>query len=167
MSNVVPDETRLTAEIDRLKVGFPKTRAAREVCALLFFRFAITPTANRLYLLVKRGSMSGPRRCSADSGPNAPENPRTHRASGPARRSRGGRRRTGRYPVEARHHVSGATLGALQSVAAARDELGRIEATLRFAGGRAGRGRPSGCLRWRNTRASTGRIFSAQRCTVA
>ena len=30
------------------------------VCALLFFRFGITPTANRLYQLVKRGSMSTP-----------------------------------------------------------------------------------------------------------
>ena len=61
MSDVVPDETRLAAEIDRLKTAFPKTRELyREVCALLFFRFGITPTANRLYQLVKRGSMSTP-----------------------------------------------------------------------------------------------------------
>ncbi|REG48433.1 plasmid replication DNA-binding protein KfrA [Paraburkholderia sp. BL6669N2] len=32
----------------------------REVCALLFFRHGIPPTANRLYQLVKRGSMSTP-----------------------------------------------------------------------------------------------------------
>ena len=33
----VPDETRLAAEIDRLKTAFPKTRELyREVCALLF-----------------------------------------------------------------------------------------------------------------------------------
>src|SRR5258708_23093638 len=58
---VRPDEARLAAEIDRLKVAFPKTRELyREVCALLFFRFGITPTANRLYQLVKRGSMSTP-----------------------------------------------------------------------------------------------------------
>jgi hypothetical protein len=31
-----------------------------QVCALLFFRFGLTPTANRLYQLVKRGSMSTP-----------------------------------------------------------------------------------------------------------
>ena len=61
MSDVLPDEGRLAAEIDRLKAAFPKTRELyREVCALLFFRFGITPTANRLYQLVKRGSMSTP-----------------------------------------------------------------------------------------------------------
>jgi hypothetical protein len=61
MSDVQPDEPRLAAEIDRLKAAFPKTRELyREVCALLFFRFGITPTANRLYQLVKRGSMSTP-----------------------------------------------------------------------------------------------------------
>ncbi len=61
MSDVQPDELRVAAEIDRLKAEFPKTRELyREVCALLFFRFGITPTANRLYQLVKRGSMSTP-----------------------------------------------------------------------------------------------------------
>ena len=45
----------------RLKAAFPKTRELyREVCALLFFRFGITPTANRLYQLVRRGSLSTP-----------------------------------------------------------------------------------------------------------
>jgi chromosome segregation ATPase len=66
MSDVVfPDaalaETALAAEIERLKAQFPKTRELyREVCVLLFFRFGITPTANRLYQLVKRGSMGTP-----------------------------------------------------------------------------------------------------------
>ncbi|MFM0150974.1 DNA-binding protein, partial [Paraburkholderia sp. RL18-085-BIA-A] len=61
MSDALPDETRLAAEIGRLKADFPKTRELyREVCALLFFRFGLTPTANRLYQLVKRGSMSTP-----------------------------------------------------------------------------------------------------------
>ncbi|SAK56318.1 ATPase [Caballeronia temeraria] len=55
------DETRLAAEIERLKVDFPKTRELyREVCALLFFRFGVPPTANRLYNLVRRGTMSTP-----------------------------------------------------------------------------------------------------------
>ncbi|BEU28430.1 DNA-binding protein [Paraburkholderia sp. 22B1P] len=55
------DDARLVAEIDRLKAAFPKTRELyREVCALLFFRFGQTPTANRLYQLVKRGSMGTP-----------------------------------------------------------------------------------------------------------
>jgi hypothetical protein len=61
MSDALPDETRVAAEIGRLKAEFPKTRELyREVCALLFFRFGITPTANRLYQLVKRGSMGTP-----------------------------------------------------------------------------------------------------------
>ncbi|MGF6301084.1 uncharacterized small protein (DUF1192 family) [Paraburkholderia sp. WC7.3d] len=61
MPDALPDETRLAAEIDRLKAEIPKTRELyREVCALLFFRFGITPTANRLYQLVKRGSMGTP-----------------------------------------------------------------------------------------------------------
>jgi chromosome segregation ATPase len=61
LSDALPDEIRLAAEIDRLKADFPKTRELyREVCALLFFRFGITPTANRLYQLVKRGSMGTP-----------------------------------------------------------------------------------------------------------
>src|SRR5260370_28618512 len=61
MSHVLSDETRLVAEIERLKAEFPKTRELyREVCALLFFRYGITPTANRLYSLVRKGSMSTP-----------------------------------------------------------------------------------------------------------
>src|SRR6516225_12126665 len=55
------DEGELAAEIARLKADFPKTRELyREVCALLFFRFGQTPTANRLYQLVRRGSMGTP-----------------------------------------------------------------------------------------------------------
>jgi hypothetical protein len=61
MPEPVSDDARLAAEIDRLKAEFPKTRELyREACALLFFRFGITPTANRLYQLVHRGSMSTP-----------------------------------------------------------------------------------------------------------
>ncbi|MGF6649490.1 chromosome segregation ATPase [Paraburkholderia youngii] len=61
MSDAVPDESRLQAEIERLKAEFPHTRDLyREACALLFFRFGVTPTANRLYQLVRRGSMSTP-----------------------------------------------------------------------------------------------------------
>jgi hypothetical protein len=61
MPDVLSDETRLAADIERLKVEFPKTRELyREVCALLFFRFGVPPTANRLYNLVRRGTMSTP-----------------------------------------------------------------------------------------------------------
>lgn len=61
MSDVPSPETALAADIERLKAAFPRTRELyREACALLFFRFGITPTANRLYQLVRRGSMSTP-----------------------------------------------------------------------------------------------------------
>src|ERR1700709_369640 len=61
MSNAPPDERRVAVEIDRLRAEFPKTRELyREVCALLFFRHGITPTANRLYQLVRRGSLGTP-----------------------------------------------------------------------------------------------------------
>jgi chromosome segregation ATPase len=61
MSDAISDENRLQAEIERLKTQFPDTRDLyREACALLFFRFGITPSANRLYQLVRRGSMSTP-----------------------------------------------------------------------------------------------------------
>ncbi|CAE6840693.1 DNA-binding protein [Paraburkholderia haematera] len=61
MSDVLSPDTALAAEIERLKAAFPRTRELyREVCALLFFRYGITPTANRLYQLVRRGSMGTP-----------------------------------------------------------------------------------------------------------
>src|ERR1700726_5104644 len=61
VSAVVSQDAALAAEIERLKAAFPKTRELyREVCTLLFFRYGITPTANRLYQLVKRGSMGTP-----------------------------------------------------------------------------------------------------------
>ncbi|MFP3559178.1 DNA-binding protein [Paraburkholderia sp. SIMBA_049] len=60
-SDMPSDDVRLAADIERLKAAFPKTRELyREVCALLFFRYGQAPTANRLYQLVKRGSMGTP-----------------------------------------------------------------------------------------------------------
>jgi chromosome segregation ATPase len=54
-------ETEILSEVESLKVKFSDTRALyREVCALLFFRFGITPTANKLYQYVRRGSMNVP-----------------------------------------------------------------------------------------------------------
>jgi hypothetical protein len=56
-----PSDADLQAEIDVLRVQYPETQALyREVCVLLFFRHGITPTANRLYQLVRKGSMSAP-----------------------------------------------------------------------------------------------------------
>lgn len=54
-------EQQLRNGIEQLRAQFPNTQDLyREACALLFFRFGITPTANMLYQLVKKGSMSAP-----------------------------------------------------------------------------------------------------------
>ena len=51
----------LEAEIEALRGQFPKTQDLyREVCVILFFRHGITPTANKLHQLVRKGSMSAP-----------------------------------------------------------------------------------------------------------
>jgi hypothetical protein len=54
-------DNQIAAQIDALRLQFPKTRDLyREVCVLLFFRYGITPTANRLYQYVRKGSMGTP-----------------------------------------------------------------------------------------------------------
>lgn len=54
-------QKKLQAEIEELRDKFPSTQDLyREVCMLLFFRYGITPTANKLYQLVHKGSMSAP-----------------------------------------------------------------------------------------------------------
>jgi chromosome segregation ATPase len=54
-------ESEIQTEVEALKGRFAETKALyREVCALLFFRYGITPTASKLYQLVRKGSMSAP-----------------------------------------------------------------------------------------------------------
>jgi len=54
-------ETEIQSEVESLKARFSDTKALyREVCALLFFRHGITPTASKLYQYARRGSMSAP-----------------------------------------------------------------------------------------------------------
>jgi chromosome segregation ATPase len=54
-------EARLQSEIEALRAQHPETQDLyREVCVLLFFRYGMTPTANKLYQLVRKGSMSAP-----------------------------------------------------------------------------------------------------------
>ena len=61
------DPQGLPAEIETLRDKFTDTQQLyREVCALLFFRHGITPTANRLYQLVRKGSMSAPAKALND-----------------------------------------------------------------------------------------------------
>ncbi|WGS55158.1 DNA-binding protein (plasmid) [Paraburkholderia sp. D15] len=144
MSDVLSPDAALAAEIERLKVAFPKTRELyREVCALLFFRHGITPTANRLYQLVRRGSMGTPTAVlgefwaelreksrvridhpdlPADLGAAAGELVATlwQRASASAKAAFGA----------LREELEAQRVAAQQSVVVARDELGRTETAL-------------------------------------
>lgn len=56
MSEVLPyGEGRLQAEIDQLRATcIDSQELYREVCVLIFFRHGITPTANKLYQLVRK-----------------------------------------------------------------------------------------------------------------
>jgi len=57
----VADESAIAISIAELRERFPRTQDLyREVCVLLFFRHGVTPTANKLYQLVRKGSMSAP-----------------------------------------------------------------------------------------------------------
>lgn len=54
-------DQQLGQDIARLREQFPHTQDLyREVCVLMFFRHGTTPTANKLYQLVRKGSMSAP-----------------------------------------------------------------------------------------------------------
>ncbi|SMG21490.1 DNA-binding protein [Paraburkholderia susongensis] len=57
----------LESDIEAAREHASDTQALyREVCALLFFRYGETPTANRLYQLVRKGSMSAPAKALRD-----------------------------------------------------------------------------------------------------
>lgn len=57
----VAGESAIATSIAELRERFPRTQDLyREVCVLLFFRHGVTPTANKLYQLVRKGSMSAP-----------------------------------------------------------------------------------------------------------
>lgn len=54
-------EAQIYADIEALRERTPETQDLyREVCTILFFRYGITPTANKLYQYVRKGSMSAP-----------------------------------------------------------------------------------------------------------
>jgi chromosome segregation ATPase len=56
----------IASQIEELRLQYPDTQDLyRETCALLFFRHGITPTANKLYQLVRKGSMSAPAKALA------------------------------------------------------------------------------------------------------
>lgn len=61
METLPAAEARLQIEINALRAQHPETQDLyREVCVLLFFRYGVPPTANKLYQLVRKGSMSAP-----------------------------------------------------------------------------------------------------------
>ncbi|MGV8899327.1 MAG: DNA-binding protein [Burkholderiaceae bacterium] len=61
MDTTDQNEKTLLADIDELRNRFPQTQDLyREVCVAMFFRYGMTPTANKLYQLVRKGSMSAP-----------------------------------------------------------------------------------------------------------
>lgn len=61
MTTPIAHDAALSRDIESLRERFTQTQELyREVCALLFFRYGITPTANKLYQLVRKGSMSAP-----------------------------------------------------------------------------------------------------------
>ncbi|CAE6754160.1 DNA-binding protein [Paraburkholderia aspalathi] len=54
-------QREIALEVERIKSQVDGTREIyRQVCGLLFFRFGITPTANGLYQLVRKGTMGTP-----------------------------------------------------------------------------------------------------------
>lgn len=54
-------EAQIYADIEALRERTTETQELyREVCTILFFRYGITPTANKLYQYVRKGSMSAP-----------------------------------------------------------------------------------------------------------
>lgn len=55
------NETKLIQDVESLRIQFPQAKDLyREVCRLMFFRYGIQPTANKLYQLVRKGTMSTP-----------------------------------------------------------------------------------------------------------
>lgn len=57
----MPTEAQIHVDIEALRQQISETQELyREVCTVLFFRYGITPTANKLYQYVRKGSMSAP-----------------------------------------------------------------------------------------------------------
>lgn len=55
------NEATLIQDVESLRTQFPQAKDLyKEVCHLLFFKYEIQPTANRLYQLVRKGTMSLP-----------------------------------------------------------------------------------------------------------
>ncbi|WP_313704785.1 DNA-binding protein [Massilia sp.] len=54
-------DAALQVDVEKLRGEYPRTLDLyKEVCVVMFFRYGMTPTANKLYQLVRKGSMSAP-----------------------------------------------------------------------------------------------------------
>jgi len=54
-------DAALQVDVEKLRAEYPRTLDLyREVCVVMFFGYGITTTANKLYQLVRKGSMSAP-----------------------------------------------------------------------------------------------------------
>lgn len=61
MDTPLNTEQQLIADVEQLRTKYSNTQDLyREVCAVMFFRYGMTPTANKLYQYVKKGSMTAP-----------------------------------------------------------------------------------------------------------
>jgi chromosome segregation ATPase len=61
MTSIHINEAKLVQDVEVLRTQFPQVKDLyREVCRLMFFRYGIQPTANKLYQLVRKGTMSTP-----------------------------------------------------------------------------------------------------------
>lgn len=55
------NDAKLIQDVENLKIQYPQAKDLyREVCNLMFFRYGIQPTANKLYQLVRKGTMTAP-----------------------------------------------------------------------------------------------------------
>jgi DNA repair exonuclease SbcCD ATPase subunit len=55
------DELKLIQDVESLRIQIPQTKELyREVCRLMFFRYGVQPTANKLYQLVRKGTIATP-----------------------------------------------------------------------------------------------------------
>ena len=71
------EKPAFTQEVERLREQYTDTQELyREVCTLLFFRHGVTPNANQLYQLVRKGSMSAPAKALSDFWKNIREKSR-------------------------------------------------------------------------------------------
>jgi len=120
-------EIDIATNVGELCERFPRTRDHfREVCVLLFFRRGKTPTANKLYQLFHKGSVSAPTEALSQSW-------KKHCANVPASRSSGriaqadGSWRLGGDLVATVWKIGGPSLGSRMNICSGPSALDCLE----------------------------------------